>query len=71
MAVICVKMAVMHLKFLQRKWILKCCWQRKNATEAQKRWRNESGTPPPARATVTKICDKFEVNGKVLCVNSV
>jgi hypothetical protein len=36
-----------------------------NVTEAQRHWRNEFGTPPPTRLTVTKIHDKFEVDGTV------
>jgi hypothetical protein len=31
--------------------------------DTQRRWRNESGTPPPTRVTVTKIRDKFGVDG--------
>ena len=33
--------------------------------EVQRRWRNQFGTPPPTRVTITRIRDKFEVDGTV------
>jgi hypothetical protein len=38
-------------------------------TEVQRRWGNEFGTPLPTRVTVTKIHDRFEVDGTVQNVN--
>jgi hypothetical protein len=38
-------------------------------TEVQRCWRNEFETPPRTRVTVTKVSDKFEVNGTVQNVN--
>jgi hypothetical protein len=37
--------------FEQRKWILKYYWKTENVTEAQRRWTNEFGTPPPTWVT--------------------
>ena len=34
-----------------------------NVVEVQRRWRVEFGTPPPIRLTITRIRDKFEVDG--------
>jgi hypothetical protein len=34
-------------------------------SEVQRRWKNKFGTPSPIRATVTKIRDKFELDGTV------
>jgi hypothetical protein len=61
-------MALVKLTFEQCKWILKCYWKTENVTEVQRRWRNEFGTPP-TQVTVTKISDKFEVDGTVRNVN--
>ena len=36
-----------------------------NVPEVQRRWRVEFGTSPPTRVKVTRIRDKFEVDGKV------
>ena len=38
----------------------------------KRRWRVEFGTPPPTRIKITRIRDKFEVNGAVMqvCVRS-
>jgi len=58
-------MALVNLTFEQRKRSLKCYWKTENVTEVQRRWRNELGTPKPTRVTVTKIRDKFEVDGTV------
>jgi hypothetical protein len=44
-------------------------FETENVDEVQKRWRNESGTPPPTGVMVTKICDKFKVYGTVQNVN--
>ena len=51
------------LSFDERKWLLKY-WKFENV-EVQRRWRVEFGTPPPTRVTITRIRDKFEVNGTV------
>jgi hypothetical protein len=62
-------MALVNLTFEKRKWILKCYLKTENVTEVQRRWRNEFGTPPPTRVTVTKMRDKSEVDGTVHNVN--
>ena len=36
-----------------------------NVVGVQRRWRVEFGTPPPTRVTITRIRDKFEVDGTV------
>jgi hypothetical protein len=70
MIVICIKaMASVNSAFEPRKWILKCYCKTENLAEVQWRWRNEFGTPPLTRLRVTKIRDKFEVDGKVQNVN--
>jgi hypothetical protein len=70
MALICVnKMALVNLMFEQCKWILKCYWKMKNVTEVQRHWKNKCGTPPPTWVMVTKIRDKFEVDGTEQNVN--
>ena len=46
------------------KWLLKCYWKVENVLEVQRHWRVEFGTPP-TRLTVTRIRDKFEVDGTV------
>ena len=53
------------LSFEERKWLLKCYWKVENVVEVQRRWRVEFGTPPPTRVTITRIRDKFEVDGTV------
>ena len=53
------------LSFDERKWLLKCHWKVENVVEIQRRWRVEFGTQPPTRVTITRIQDKFEVDGKV------
>ena len=53
------------LSFDEYKWLLKCYWKMENVVEVQRCWRVEFGTPPPTRVTITKIWDKFEVNGTV------
>jgi hypothetical protein len=58
------KWRLINLNFEQSKWIVKCCSKTENVTEVQRRWKNEFGTPP-TRVTVTKIRDKFEVDGTV------
>ena len=35
----------------------------RNVAEVQRRWRVEFGTAPPTRVTITRIRDKFEVDG--------
>ena len=34
-----------------------------NVVQVQRRWRVEFGTPPRTRVTITRIRDKFEVDG--------
>ena len=46
----------------EHKWLLMFYWKVKNV-EVQRSWRVEFGTPPPTRVTITRIRDKFEVNG--------
>ena len=36
-----------------------------NVLEVQRRWRVVFRTPPPTRVTITRIRDKFEVDGTV------
>ena len=45
--------------------LLKCYWKVENAVEVQRRWRVEFGTSPPTKVTITRIRDKFEVDGTV------
>ena len=54
----------LKLSFDERKWLLNCYWKVENAVEVQRRWRVEFGTQPP-RVTITRIRDKFEVDGTV------
>ena len=56
------------LSFHERKWLLKCYWKVKNVVEVQRRWRAEFGTLQPTRIIITRIRDKFEVDGTVLDV---
>ena len=53
------------LSFDERKWLLKYYWNVENVVEVQGRWTVEFGTPPPTRVTITRIRDKFEVDGMV------
>ena len=53
------------LSFDERKWLLNCYWKVENVVEVQRYWRVEFGTPPPTRVTMTRILDKFEVDGIV------
>ena len=54
------------LSFDERKWTLKCYWKVENVVEVQRKWRVEFGTPPPPpRVTITRMRDKFEVDGTV------
>ena len=53
------------LSFDERKWLLKCYWKVKNVLEVQRCWRVEFGTPPSTRVTITRIRDKFDVDGMV------
>ena len=39
-------------------------WKVKNVVQVKRSWRVEYGTPPP-RVTITRIRDKFEVDGQV------
>ena len=52
------------LSFDERKWLLKCYWKMENV-EVQLLWRVGFGTLPPIRAIMTRIRDKFEVDGTV------
>ena len=52
----------------ERKWLLKCYWKAENV-EVQICWRVEFD-PPPTRATITRIRDKFEVDGMSWKVNA-
>ena len=52
------------LSFDERKWLLKCHWKVENV-EVQRRWRIELDTSPPTSVTITRIRDKFEVDGTV------
>ena len=54
-----------NLSFDERKWLPKCYWKVENVVEVQRRWRVEFDTPPPTRVTITRIRDKFEVDGTV------
>ena len=36
-----------------------------NVVEIRRRWRVEFGTQPPTRVTITRIRDKFEVDGYI------
>ncbi|KAJ4439480.1 hypothetical protein ANN_07604 [Periplaneta americana] len=54
-----------ELLFDERKWILKCYWKVENIVEVQRRCRVEFGTQPPTRLTITRIQNKFEVDGTV------
>ena len=58
------------LSFDERWWLLNCCWNVENVFEVQRHWRVEFGTPPPPplptpRISMTRIRDKFEVDGAV------
>ena len=53
------------LSFDERKWLLKCYWKVENVVEVKRRWRVEFDTQSPARVTITRIRDKFEVDGMV------
>ena len=53
------------LSLVERKWLLKCYWKVENVVEVQRCWRVEFGTAPPTRVTITRIRDKFEVDGTV------
>jgi hypothetical protein len=57
--------------FGKLKWIFKWYWKTENVTEVQRRWRNEFEALPPTRETVTKIRDKFVVDGTVQNLNKV
>ena len=55
----------MTLSFDEGKWLLKCCWKVENVVEVQRRRRIEFGTASPTRVTITRIRDRFEVDGTV------
>ena len=52
------------LSFVARKWLLTCYWKVENVVQVQRRWGIEFGTQLP-RVTITRIRDKFEVDGTV------
>ena len=56
---------VVKLSFDEQKWLLKCYWKVENVVEVQRRWRVGLGILPPTRITITRIRDKFEVDGTV------
>ena len=53
------------LSFDERKWLLKCYWKVENVVEVQRRWSVEFRTASPTRVKITRIRDKFEVDGTV------
>ena len=53
------------LSFDEREWLLKCYWKVENVVEVQRRWRVEFGTSSPTRVAITRIREKFEVDGTV------
>ena len=53
------------LSFDERMWLLTRYWKVEIVVEVQRRWRVEFGTLPPTRVTITRIRDKFEVDGMV------
>ena len=52
------------LPFEERKWLEKCYWKVKNV-EVQRRWKVEFFTASPPWITITRIRDKFGVDGTV------
>ena len=54
-----------ELSFYERKLLLKCYWKVEDVVEVQRRWNVEFGTPPPSRVTITRIREKFQVDGTV------
>ena len=53
------------LLFNEHKRLLKCSWKVEKVVEVQRRCRIEFGTPLPTRVTITRIRDKFQVDGTV------
>ena len=53
------------LSFDEHTLLLQYCCKVENVVEVQRRSRVEFGTPPPTRVTITRIRDKFEVDGTV------
>ena len=51
------------LSFDERNWLQKSYWRVENVVKVQRRWRVEFDTP--RRETLTRIRDKFEVDGVV------
>ena len=58
-------MAENQLNFEERKFVLRCYWKTKNATEVQRRFTSEFAKPPPTRRTIARIRDKFEADETV------
>ena len=56
---------VVKLSVDERKWLLKCYWYVENVIGVQLRWRFALGTPPPTWVTITRMQNKFEVDGTV------
>ena len=55
----------MKLSFDEHKWLLMCYWKVGNVVEVQRRWSVEFGTLLQTTITITRIRDKFEVDGTV------
>ena len=53
------------LSFDERKWLLKCYRKIENVVDVQQRLWLVFGTPSLPRVTITRIRDKFEVDGMV------
>ena len=56
---------VVKLSFDEHKWLLKCYWKMENVVDVQQCWRVEFGTTPSTRVTITRIREKYEVDGTV------
>jgi hypothetical protein len=54
-----------NLNTEQRKWILKQYWKTENAQRVRTAWVKAFNTPPPTRATIYHIRDKFDATGSV------
>ena len=53
------------LSFDERKWLLKYYWNVEDVVEVQRRLRVKFGTPPSTRLRITRMRDKFQVDGTV------
>jgi transposase len=54
-----------RLNFEERKFIMKYYWKYENVHEVQKQFKKEFKKEPPTRFTITRIRDKFEVDGTI------